>query len=108
VRGYEPNSLGPKDRAGDPIGGSKRVVLNAEFYFPFPGLQNDRSVRMSAFADAGMIADKFSTDEFRSSLGVAVFWNSPLGPLKISVAQPINDKPDDRKQRFQFTFGAQF
>lgn len=108
VRGYEPNSLGRKDQAGDPIGGSRRVVLNAEFFFPFPGLQNDRSVRMSAFADAGMIADKFATDEFRSSLGVAVFWMSPLGPLKISLAQPLNDKPDDRKQRFQFTFGAQF
>ena len=108
VRGYEANSLGPKDQFGDPIGGSKRVVLNAEFLVPFPGLANDRSVRLSAFADAGMIADKFSGDEFRSSVGVAVLWVSPLGPLKISVAQPINDKPDDKKQRFQFTFGASF
>ena len=108
VRGYEANSLGPKDQFGDPIGGSKRVVLNAEFLVPFPGLENDRSVRLSAFADAGMIADKFSGDEFRSSLGVAVLWVSPLGPLKISVAQPMNDKPGDKKQRFQFTFGASF
>jgi outer membrane protein insertion porin family len=108
VRGYEANSLGPKDQFGDPIGGSKRAVLNAEFFVPFPGLDNDRSVRLSAFADAGMIADKFSGDEFRSSLGVAVLWVSPLGPLKISVAQPLNAKPDDKKQRFQFTFGASF
>ena len=108
VRGYEANSLGPKDQFGDPIGGSKRVVLNAEFLLPFPGLGNDRSVRLSAFADAGMIANKFSGDEVRSSLGMAVLWVSPLGPLKISVAQPINDKSDDKIQRFQFTFGASF
>ena len=108
VRGYEPNSIGPKDDNGDPIGGSKRAVFNVEFFFPFPGLANDRSVRMSAFADAGMIADKFDGGEFRGSLGVAVFWLSPLGPLKISVAQPVADKPGDKKQRFQFTFGASF
>ncbi|MPZ43597.1 MAG: outer membrane protein assembly factor BamA [Betaproteobacteria bacterium] len=108
VRGYDANSLGPKDQFGDPIGGSKRVVLNAEFFIPFPGLENDRSVRLSAFTDAGMIADKFSGDEFRSSVGVAVLWVSPLGPLKISVAQPMSDKSGDKKQRFQFTFGASF
>jgi outer membrane protein insertion porin family len=108
VRGYEANSLGEKDINGDPIGGSRRVVLNAELMFPFPGLENDRSVRLSAFADAGMIADKFATEEFRSSLGMAVFWVSPLGPLKISVAQPMNAKSGDKKQRFQFTFGASF
>ena len=58
--------------------------------------------------DAGMIADKFSGDEFRSSAGISVLWVSPLGPLKVSVAQPINDKPGDKIQRFQFTFGASF
>jgi len=108
VRGYEANSLGLKDSNGDPIGGSKRTVLNAELMFPFPGLENDRSVRLSAFTDAGMIADKFSTEEFRGSVGVAVLWVSPLGPLKISVAQPLNDKSGDKIQRFQFTFGASF
>jgi outer membrane protein insertion porin family len=108
VRGYEPNSLGEKDQADDPIGGSRRAVFNAEFLTPFPGLTNDRSVRLGFFADAGMIADKFSGDEFRSSAGLSVLWVSPLGPLKVSVAQPINDKPGDKIQRFQFTFGASF
>jgi outer membrane protein insertion porin family len=108
VRGYEPNSLGPKDSFGDPIGASRRAVLNAEFLFPFPGLLNDRSVRLSAFVDSGMIADKFETESLRHSVGLSVSWISPLGPLKISVAQPINDKPDDRIQRFQFTFGTAF
>ncbi len=108
VRGYEANSLGPKDQDGDPIGGSKRLVFNAEFLFPFPGLTNDRSVRLGAFADAGMIADKFESEELRSSVGLSVLWVSPLGPLRISVAQPINDKPGDKIQRFQFTFGASF
>jgi outer membrane protein insertion porin family len=108
VRGYRSNSLGPKDQNDDPIGGSRRVVLNGEFLFPFPGLANERSVRLSAFVDAGMIAEKFKTDEFRYSAGLGVLWVSPLGPLKISVAQPLNDKPEDKVQRVQFTFGTSF
>ena len=108
VRGYEPNSLGPRDSNDDPLGGPRRVVLNGEFLFPFPGLANDRSVRMSAFVDTGMIGDKYETSAFRHSAGIAVLWVSPLGPLKVSAAHPLNDKPGDRVQRFQFTFGAAF
>jgi outer membrane protein insertion porin family len=108
VRGYESNSLGPKDPNGDPVGGSRRVVVNGEFLFPFPGLTNDKSVRVSAFLDAGMVGESFDSSLLRSSAGLAVLWVSPIGPLKISAAQPLNDKEGDRVQRFQFTFGAAF
>jgi len=108
VRGFEPSSIGPKDANGDPIGGSRKLVVNGEFLFPFPGLRNDRSVRMSAFVDAGLIGETFEADAIRVSAGIAVLWVSPLGPLKISAAQPIKKQPDDRVQRFQFTFGAGF
>jgi outer membrane protein insertion porin family len=108
VRGYRSNSLGARDTNDDPIGGSKRVIGNAEFLFPFPGLSNDKSVRVSAFVDTGMISDTFEGSAFRSSFGVGVLWMSPLGPLKLSAAQPIGDKAGDRTERFQFTFGSAF
>lgn len=108
VRGFDSNSLGPKDANGNPLGGTRRVIGNAEFLFPFPGLTNDRSVRLSAFVDTGMIADKFASDAMRYSAGLAVLWVSPLGPLKISAAQPLNEKEGDRVQRLQFTFGTAF
>lgn len=108
VRGYEPNSLGARDTNDDPLGGRRRAVVNGEFLFPFPGLANDRSVRMSAFVDSGMVGEKFETGAFRYSAGLSVLWISPLGPLKISAAQPLNEKVGDRIQRFQFTFGAAF
>lgn len=108
VRGYKPNSIGPRDTNGDPLGASKRIVGNAELLFPFPGLSNDKSVRLSTFIDTGMVAERFDAGEFRSSFGIGVLWVSPLGPLKISAAQAIGDKPGDRTERFQFTFGAAF
>jgi len=108
VRGFQPNSIGLKDANGFPVGGTRRVVGNAEFLFPFPGLAHDKSVRLSAFVDGGMIAEKFEPDAARFAGGIAAFWVSPLGPLKISFAQPFNDKTGDRIQRVQFTFGSQF
>ena len=42
------------------------------------------------------------------SMGIAVLWVSPMGPLKISIAQPIRSEEGDRKQPFQFTFGGAF
>jgi outer membrane protein insertion porin family len=44
----------------------------------------------------------------RYSAGLAVMWVSPMGPLKVSIAQPINNQPGDNLQRFQFQFGQQF
>ena len=108
IRGFRSSTIGPKDQNGDPRGGSHRLVGNAEFLFPFPGLQNDKSVRLSGFIDAGMVADKYDTGDFRYSTGLSVFWSSPVGPLKISMAAPLNSQPGDRKQAFQFTFGGAF
>jgi outer membrane protein insertion porin family len=108
VRGFRNFTIGPKDSDGNPRGGSRKIVANGEFLFPFPGLEGDRSVRMSAFIDAGMVADTYSAGEFRYSTGLAVLWVSPLGPLKVSAALPIRDKPGDRTQPFQFTIGGVF
>ncbi|MGV3628576.1 MAG: outer membrane protein assembly factor BamA [Betaproteobacteria bacterium] len=109
VRGYRAASVGPKDSNGDARGGSHRLLGNAEFLFPFPGLQNDRSVRLSAFFDAGMISNNnYDADAFRYSTGLGLFWSSPFGPLKISVAAPLNADAADKKQAFQFTFGGAF
>jgi outer membrane protein insertion porin family len=108
VRGFKAFTVGPKDSNGDPRGGSRRLVGNAELLFPFPGLEKDRSVRMSAFVDAGMVGDTYDAGAFRYSTGIGVLWVSPLGPLKVSVALPLGAETGDRKQPFQFTIGGVF
>ena len=108
LRGYRNFAIGPKDANGDPRGGRLRALANAEMLFPFPGLQNDKSVRLSAFFDAGTLSDKVTGQEVRYSTGLAMMWVSPVGPLKISVAAPIRSQAGDRTQPFQFTFGGAF
>lgn len=112
VRGFESGSLGPRDPVNDsPLGGSKRLVGNAELLFPVPGMGNDNSMRLSAFVDAGNVwgyDSKFSFGSLRYSGGAALAWNSPMGPLKFSWANPFNKKPEDKVQRLQFQMGSVF
>ncbi len=112
VRGYESSSLGVVDpNYYDAIGGSKRVILNAELHFPFPGSGTDRSLRWFTFADGGQVFQedaKIRANEFRYSAGIGLSWISPVGPLKLSYAKPLNALPGDRLERFQFQMGTGF
>ena len=117
VRGFANGALGPKDASDDALGGDKRLVGNAELFFPLPGLKDDQSLRMSAFIDAGMTSgpgdklqryENFEFGDMRYSAGLAVLWVSPLGPLKFSLAQPLVSKDGDKTEVFQFTLGNVF
>jgi outer membrane protein insertion porin family len=112
VRGYETASLGPQDAAGNTTGGRRKIIGNAELFFPLPGAKTtDQSVRLSVFLDAGEIYDEGTQPQFESfrySTGVGIAWNSPVGPLKVSYGYPLNQKPGDRIQRFQFQVGTVF
>lgn len=111
VRGYNYSSLGPQDNLGNVLGGNRKFTGQAEILFPVPGAAQDKSLRMAVFLDGGQVfsADqKISFGDLRYSSGVSLSWNSPFGPLKISVAQPIKYTVTDRIQRLQFTFGTGF
>ena len=116
VRGYDTASLGPQDTVSgvlseQRLGGNRRAVFNAEVLFPLPGFGIDKSVRIGGFADAGQVwaaGEKTSLQDLRASMGLAAVWVSPFGPLKFSLAQPINKKEGDKLQRFQFQMGTTF
>ncbi len=122
VRGFDSSTLGPKalntsTNTTFSIGGDKRLVGNAELLFPFPGMGNDRSVRMSTFLDAGMVFGpndnlgrygEFSLSDMRYSVGAAVTWYSPFGPIKLSMSKALNAASDDKTQAFQFQLGNVF
>lgn len=111
VRGFRSSSLGAKDELGNALGGNRRLVGNAEVLFPFPGMKKDKSLRMSVFIDGGTVFgqdDKMSLGDMRYSTGLAVSWQSPMGPMKFSIAAPLNSKATDKVERFQFILGSTF
>jgi outer membrane protein insertion porin family len=129
VRGFETGSLGPRDIDDSPLGGNRRINFSFEAYVPIPGA--DRTLRALTFVDAGWVwgqqvqrdangvpifvnnrpqyeNGRIDLGDLRYSVGLGVAWISPLGPLRLSYAYPLNKKPEDRIQRFQFQIGTGF
>ena len=127
VRGFRQSTLGPFDANGV-LGGSRQAIGNAEVTFPFPGARQDRSLRLGAFFDVGQVwsdqagfglGDKGITTTstgvptafdltLRYSTGAMFAWNSPFGPLRLFYAIPLNEKPGDQVESFQFIIGQTF
>jgi outer membrane protein insertion porin family len=72
-------------------------------------MDKSENVRMAAFFDVGNVfgtTDDFQADELRYSVGLSGLWLSPLGPIVLSVAAPLNDQSEDETEVFQFSFGV--
>jgi len=44
----------------------------------------------------------------RSSVGVALDWMTPVGPINFSFAYPISKQTDDKTESFRFNLGTTF
>ncbi|WP_110666973.1 outer membrane protein assembly factor BamA [Salinicola halophilus] len=130
VRGYTSNTLGPRttergDGDDDTLGGNVLVEGSAELIYPFPWVEDRRSLQTSIFLDAGntYLTDCYDVvdgdgpsscesgvnlDDLRYSLGLGLSWLTPVGPLTFSVAKPLNEKDGDDPQVFQFSLGQTF
>ena len=109
VRGYRSFSLGPLDAQGNALGGNRRVTATTELLFPMPGADQDRSLRLAWFLDGGQVYNnRIRLNELRYAAGLAFYWTSPFGPLRLSYAHALNAESTDRTQAIQFTFGTAF
>ena len=115
VRGFEQGSLGPKDISGTVVGGSQKFNMNAELLAPFPGVGNDKTLRMYGFLDAGSVGGpgyglsvNDNASDLRSSAGVGLSWISPVGPLRLAFAWPVKKFEGDKMQSVQFQIGSSF
>ncbi len=130
VRGYAGNTLGPKTTAkpsgdNDTLGGNVLLEGSIELIYPFPFVDDRRSLQTSVFIDAGntYLTDCYDVPEdappsncesgvhlgdLRYSAGLGLSWLTPVGPLTFSVAEPLNAKDDDDSQVFQFSLGQTF
>lgn len=112
VRGYKARSLGPEDSGltPRPLGGNRKVTGTAEILIPFFGAET-QDKRFSLFVDGGMVFgpnEDVELNELRYAAGIGLNWYSPVGPLQLSYAVPLNDEPEDDIEKFQFTFGRSF
>ncbi len=111
VRGYENNSLGPRDSFGDSFGGNLITTARAQVLFPIPFLENKNRGRLALFVDVGNVFaefDDFDTGDIRGSTGLGLSWITGLGGVSAALAAPFNDQAGDDTETFQFNLGTSF
>jgi outer membrane protein insertion porin family len=115
VRGYQGYSLGPRDSNFKPFGGNELIDGSVGLIFP-NFISNN--LRTMAYVDAGNVYSTLNNRGFggqsttsgplRYSAGVEADWLTPFGPIRISLAQPLNKRPHDEQKTFDFALGANF
>lgn len=91
IRGFDYESLGPKDEDGNVIGGSNLFVASLEYERQLKG-----SFYGAVFIDGGNAFDGFTVSPAYGT-GLGIKWRSPLGPLRFYVAHPLNKSEDNIK-----------
>jgi translocation and assembly module TamA len=83
IRGYAFESIGP-EQDGGVVGGSRLLTGSLELDYQFRP-----SWSVAAFVDSGSAYD--NTPQFFTGVGAGIRWFSPLGPIRIDVAHPLDD-----------------
>jgi len=119
LRGFSSRGVGPRDTGAansDVLGGNNYAALRLEADFPL-GLPEEYGIRGGVFFDAGSLWDLDNTAgaatvddgfELRTAVGVSIFWNTPIGPLRLNFAQPLKSNPLDDENTFDISISTQF
>ncbi len=110
IRGFRDNTLGPKDLACRAIGGDMKVSGGLELAIPTPFTSGGGS-RIALFVDIGNVYENINTFDsklLRSSAGISVTWQAPIGPIIMNYAFPIKELRGDNTESLQFSFGTTF
>ncbi len=111
LRGFEYGRVGPKD-GDDYIGGNYAYSFNFASNVPFI-LEDTQNLDFLIFVD---VADIWGVDYnssikgngTRSSVGVALDWMSPIGPMNFTWAVPVSKQTGDKTESFRFNLGTTF
>ncbi|MCS6626790.1 outer membrane protein assembly factor BamA [Roseibacterium beibuensis] len=123
MRGYESRSIGPYDTAtGEALGGNYMAVARFEAGFPI-GLPDEYGITGGVFYDIGTVwgldntnggnstVGARSVDDdlyWRQAVGVSLFWDSILGPLRFNFSHAFGEQNTDETQAFDFSVEARF
>lgn len=81
--------------------------FNNSFELSFPIIDRLK-MRFVTFFDYGMIGDDSWNENRRYSTGAGIEWMTPIGPLQLYFAKPLNKKPHDETSTFEFNIGSRF
>ena len=116
VRGFDLNGIGPRDNGNDnAVGGNKfytgQIEVKAKKLIP-----GDLGIDISIFSDIGSLWDTdyptnvigINDSSPRASAGVAIYWNTVVGPLNFIWGWPVSEESYDKDNHFKFSIGTSF
>ncbi len=114
-RGFDTGGVGPRDLlTNDAVGGKLFYIGTAELRFPL-GFAEEFGMAGRVFTEAGSLTEVdvngpglVDSGSLRASVGVGVSWTTPLGPIRIDLAEAILSEDYDDKEFFRFSFGTRF
>jgi outer membrane protein insertion porin family len=122
LRGFASRGVGPRDLNAvntDVLAGNYLFVASVETEFPI-GLPEEYGIRGGVFFNAGSVWGLDNTDgaggvnsvddsfHIRSAIGFSIFWNTPIGPLRLDFSRPIERLPYDEVQDFNLSLATEF
>lgn len=123
IRGFEANGVGPRDlnvTNEDALGGNFFFVTRLEAEFPL-GLPEEYGITGGVFYDIGSVWGLDNTNGgpngtmpvddslyWRSSVGVSVFWDTPIGPLRFNFSEAIMKQDYDKTRNFDVSIRTEF
>lgn len=99
VRGYDYQSLSPKNNQGDRIGGRYLVAGSAEYQYSIA-----EKWRLATFVDQGNSFNSLEFPSLKTGVGIGLRWVSPVGPLRLDLARALDD---DGGFRLHFSMGPE-
>ena len=118
--GFELLGVGPRDTAtgiNQSLGGNRFVSARVEASFPL-GAPEEYGIHGGVFLDAGSlwgfdvpagVTTVEGTDfSLRTAVGVSLFWESPLGPLRFDFARALQQEDFDETENFRFSVSSRF
>jgi translocation and assembly module TamA len=106
VRGYALDVVGPLDNKDDPVGGRSTLELGMELR---ARLFDD--IGGVVFADAGSVSTAMFPDfeeGIQVAAGLGLRYHTPIGPIRLDVAFPLNGRSSDDVFQFYFSIGQAF
>lgn len=123
MRGFEPDGIGPREYdsvagVNDALGGDMFAVARIEAEFPL-GLPEEYGITGGLFYDVGSLWGVSDTaaatgsvlyEDFsaRHVIGVSMFWNTPIGPLRFNFSKALRKEDQDQEQTFNLTIATTF
>jgi translocation and assembly module TamA len=107
VRGYEYQSIGPKNARGRPVGGAAVVEASVELRWKFSD-----TMGVTAFVDGGNVYDRPEISQLGKDLlfggGLGFRYYSPIGPFRLDLATPLTPRRGDGPIQVYLSLGQSF